>query len=247
MNIGWSGKTPTAVAAGVLTCVSPSERATLVHMNDASHLEGNFNVATYPHAGRLDEIGQAETNRDLRIIKQYIEAEEYTKTQRPDKSVPSIARNVLVSVWERPRVGFHREEFVGHSGLAFGSKLLLIPWSAEALERMKLNKSVADLVLEHVTPVEALWSKLRELHKESDTYEDWVRSAQWYLNEHYTLAVITKEQAKAIDAAGFKTRGFPNNPFARYVAASAKISQNAAPGKATVQFDVERFCHPGFA
>lgn len=74
-------------------------------MNDASHPEGNFNVAAYPHAGRLSEICQAETNRDHRISKQYIEAGAHTKTQRPDKSVPSIALNVLVSVWESPESG----------------------------------------------------------------------------------------------------------------------------------------------
>lgn len=207
--------------------------------------EGLLNVTTHPHAGVLDPISQEETDRDLRTILAYIHAEKHALATNPGRSRPSIARSVLTTIWQQPRTKFHREQICGRKGFDFGSKLLLVPWSIEALDRLKSQNSVKGLVLEHVTPIDAIWKRLVELEGESENEEDWAGEAQRYLAVNFTVAVVTKEQADAIDAVGLRKEGFEGRPFYRYYRAAKLIRERSAAGGPHIALDVARFTHPG--
>lgn len=200
---------------------------------------------THPHAGVLDPISQEETDRDLGTILTYIRAEKHALAKNPGRSRPSIARSVLKTIWQQPRTKFHREQFSGRKGFDFGSKLLLVPWSIEALARLKSQNSVKGLVLEHVTPIDVIWKRLVELEGELENEEDWAGEAQRYLGLNFTVAVVTKEQADAIDAVGLRKEGFEGRPFYRYYQAAERIRKKAAAGGPQISLDVTRFTHPG--
>jgi hypothetical protein len=207
------------------------------------------NVMEDPRAGRLDEVSQEETGQDVSTILNYIQTEDRVVDERPDRTRPSIARAVLTSFWEKPRIGFHRAHLRGHDHIEFGSKLLLIPWSVEAFQSMREEHSVEGLVLEHVTPIDALWKRLHDLGTPGDPVrpgdEDWPLEAESYLRRNYVLAVVTKGQDQELNAANFKTDGpdgFGKYPFLRYLRATEKNRE--AGRKATL--DVKRFVYPGF-
>lgn len=203
-----------------------------------------MNVLTYPYAGCLDVISPEETKRDLRAILGYIRADKRAVELRAKHSNPSIARAVLTAIWQEPRTGFHRQETDGRKGIFyFGSKLLLVPWSLEAFERMKAQNNTEGLILEHVMPIDAIWKDLTALEATTDT-GTWALEAEAYLRTNFTLAVVTTEQARAVDAAGFRKVGIAGRPFARYFQAAQKVHKNAT-SKDTPP-NVEKFVHPGF-
>lgn len=206
--------------------------------------EGLLNVMNDPLAGVLDPISQEETDRDLRAILAYVRAEQQALVLNPGRARPSIARSVLTTIWQTPRTNFHREQITGRMGFAFGSKLLLVPWSMEAFDRLKSQNSVNGLILEHVTPIDAMWKRLVELAEVEDD-EDWVSEAQHYLTKNFTVAVVTKEQAAAIDAVGLRKQGFEGKPFVRYQRAAELIRERAAEFAPGLALDVARFMHPG--
>lgn len=208
------------------------------------------NVLTQARAGCLDEISKTETDRDLSVLHMYVRAEKEASLRLTgSRTAPSIYRSVLTSVWEEPRTGFHRDELDGHQGLNlsyFKSKLLLIPCSVEAFELMKAQDSVANLRLEHVTPLDAIWKTLVDLDATQDTAEDWAREAQAYLWPNYTLAVLTKEQAAAIDGVtDLKVTGYPWQPFLRYKVAADALREKTDQGDSLIPLDPARFVHPG--
>lgn len=207
--------------------------------------EGLLNVLECPRAGLLDEISQDETDRDLAAILAYIRAEERALATTPGRGKPSIARSVLMTFWQKPRTGFHRQEIEGRKGVDFRSKLLLVPWSIEAFDRCEQQKNVRGLILEHVTPIDAIWKSLLVLRAESESDAEWAGEAQAYLRANYALAVLTKEQAYAIDAVGLQTVGFKGKPFLRYHQAAERIRDNEAAGGPSAGLDVARFTHPG--
>lgn len=201
-------------------------------------------------AGHLDEIPHEETQRDLAVIRCYLEAEQRVAgIVRPDgekRGSIAVARAVLKSVWEVPRMEFAARERAKGRNLQLGNKALLIPWSVEALDLYQTSGTTADLVQEHVLPVDEIWRELRRMYIEMDP-EGWFGSAQAFLNYNYTLAVVTKEQAAMIDAAGFRKTGFHKAAFARYVAVmEAAAAGQIRPGIVNVPLDVERFVYPGF-
>lgn len=198
-------------------------------------------------AGRLDESTPEDATRDLAIIWSYIQAEKHASDQRPGTTVPAIARAVLTSVWEAPRVTFHREELQGLTGVNFRSKLLLIPWSMEAFESLRGTDEVAGLILEHVMPVDALWARLVALVEETESEEEWALEAYAYLSKNYTLAVVTRAQASAIDLHASRATGVEGRPFLRYERAGQVLRELAARGETTVSLDVTRFVHSGLA
>lgn len=211
-----------------------------------------YDVSDTPIIGRLDETTLAEMRSDVAIIRNYIRAEKATTTSAPGRTLPPIAREVLTSVWESPRTGFHRDARTCFRRINFRNKLLLIPWSAEAFEHAKSTNSFTGLVLEHVTPIDAMWQKLKELDADSEESDRvladdmWETSAASYLVNHYMLAVLTKEQATAIDAIPtLRSTGFEPNPFLRYHHAESEMEKNRTRGHSSPDFSVKRFVIPG--
>lgn len=205
------------------------------------------NVVADRNAGLLDEIPQDETDQDLAAILGYIRAEQRALARNPGRGRPSIARSVLTTIWQKPRTEFHREEVAGRIGSSFGSKLLLIPWSIEAFAKFNSQNDSTNLVLEHVTPIDALWNQLVELEKESEDDKTWAREAQAYLRTNYALAVVTRAQASAIDKVGLRKTGFKGRPFLRYQEAACLICKGATEGGPHVSLDVAKFVYPGLA
>jgi hypothetical protein len=118
------------------------------------------------------------------LIRQYLRLDKGARRLLGGQRSPSIARAVLTALWESPRVGFHRNEHRGLKGIDLRGKLLLIPWSIEAFDPLGAQGGVKDLVLEHVTPIEALWSELGRLDDIAADENDWLNYAEGYLAEH---------------------------------------------------------------
>lgn len=120
------------------------------------------NVLDYADAGKVDphspEDGSFD-NLDLDNIRRFVQLDIRLRTQGKEtvgygRTIPSIARQVLVSFWEEPRTGFHYKEIEGlRKPVDFGSKRLDVPWSEEAYLRFKRSGDVKGLLLEHVTPI----------------------------------------------------------------------------------------------
>lgn len=211
------------------------------------------NVYEFPMCGRLDCTSEEESLADAALIRTYIRAEKQFAAS--GRTPPSIAREVLTSVWEAPRSRFHREAQKRFTA-KFRNKLLWVPWSVEAADLWNQTHSVDGLILEHVTPIVALWRKLREL---DDEFEDpssnfhadpewggsqhtWEGHAVSYLNNFWTVATLTREQASAIDSyAGLRTQGFEPNPFERYFQAEKLMNQDRQRGKVLPSFSTSRF------
>lgn len=209
--------------------------------------ENYIDVLNYPRAGRLD--GGPSTERDLNVIRSYLRTEkEAARNLGFDRKPPSIARAVLEKIWQEPRVGFHSKELRDAKKSLWRTKLLLVPWSEEAFDLYVGQKSVAGLRLEHVTPIDAIWRELSAIDDSSADEAEWLQEAGAYLWVHYVVAVLTKEQAAAIDGAGFKKVGYPKRPFLRYAAAITAMQEHAAKnGTLAVPLDLSRFVHPGMA
>jgi hypothetical protein len=208
---------------------------------------GFHNVYATPRIGRLDRTSEAEAWHDVALIRTYIRAEKEVAAAS-GRTPPSIARAVLTSIWETPRIGFHREvqkSFPAEAG--FRNKLLWTPWSIEAADRWNETHSVKGLILEHVTPIDWMWRQLTKLHDEfedptSDFHPDpewggashiWEHHAAEYLINHWMVAVLTEEQSTAIDSyPGFKKTGFEPNPFERYWEAEKAMNRDRANAKA---------------
>lgn len=156
--------------------------------------------------------------------------------------------------WEAPRIGFHAVALLeagipkGH----FSKKLLLIPWSIEAFNHWKTNLSASGLTLEHVTPLDWVWKELINL--DTDPHDgSQIEQGQWeldaanYLFHHYMLAVVTDEQAGAIDRSGYKKIGILRNPFLRYALAETWMNENRGISdiKPVPTFSTKRFVLPG--
>ncbi len=218
-----------------------------------SHNQGKcFNVYETPITGRLDETTNEQMKSDVAVIRTYIRAEKLAAAAAPERKPPSIARTVLTSIWETPRIDFHRAEKTAFRKIKFRSKLLLIPWSAEAFEHAKSTNSVTGLVLEHVTPIDAMWQELKELDLDPDEADGladdelWGMSATGYLFNHYMVAVLTKEQATAIDfIPTVRNTAFGTNPFLRYLYAQGKMDKARTPDNPLPAFSVDRFVLPG--
>lgn len=207
-------------------------------------------MTTTFRAGHLDEISHEETQRDLDVIRHYLEVERRVESiTRPlgeKRRSISVARAVLHSVWEVPRMEFAETERARGSDLQLRNKALLIPWSIEALELYQSTGTAAGLIQEHVLPVDEIWRELHRLYDETDQ-ESWFGEAQAFLNYNYTLAVLTKEQASMIDAAGFRKTGFRTRAFARYTAVmAAAAAGQIRRGIPNAPLDVARFVNPGF-
>lgn len=179
---------------------------------------------------------------------------------------------MLTSIWEAPRIGFHREAQKSFPASAvFRNKLLWTPWSEEAKDRWNKTRKVEGLVLEHVTPIDWMWRKLVKLH---DDFEDptsafhpdpewgggvshvWEDHAAAYLIEYWMVAVLTEEQSAAVDLYATRTQGFEPNPFLRYkmaeqkmnrVRASIKAKPPTSKAKSPTPFSTARFLIAGHA
>lgn len=220
------------------------------------------NVYDTPIIGRLDRTSEAEAFRDAALIRNYIRTEKQVRASAPDRPIPSIAREVLLKIWEAPRIGYHREARKSFTK-EFRNKLLWTPWSIEAAERWNQTHSVNGLVLEHVTPIDAMWRKLTRLDDEfenpnSDFYHDpkeggqahhvWEQHAANYLIEFWTVAILTEEQSSAIDSyKGLKTKGYEPNPFERYLRAEKLMNKDRENGKARPSFSTSTFIIAGHA
>lgn len=221
------------------------------------------NVLDYADAGKVDphspEDGSFD-NLDLRHIRRFVQLDirlrtQVKKTVGYGRTIPSIARQVLVSFWEEPRTGFHYKEIEGlKEPVDFGSKRLDVPWSEKAYLRFKKSDDVKGLLLEHVTPIKELWKYLIGLEENDELIEsdeDWEREAGTYLQNNYRIAVVTKEQATGIDKYGGRdTNPFRNHPFCRYEKARRKavedVLQKENPAReAAAGLDLSRFVHPG--
>ena len=107
------------------------------------------NVLDYADAGKVDphspEDGSFD-NLDLDNIRRFVQLDIRLRTQGEEtvgygRTIPSIARQVLVSFWEEPRTGFHYKEIRGlRKPVDFGSKRLDVPCSEEAYLRFNLPR-----------------------------------------------------------------------------------------------------------
>ncbi|QTP19088.1 hypothetical protein [Micrococcus luteus] len=221
--------------------------------------------------GRLNEGGRDETNDDLLQVLAYIctprerealASAEISLPANPDlRPQPWTRREVLRTHWEKRRLKFHHEEVKrGSTRLGIkpsainktlkGDRWLLIPWSPEALTLLRATLSDPDhaeshrpegLVLEHVTPIDTLWSTLvsywesivqevlsgeNKLHVANPwkyAVDSWLLRSAVYLRKNYIIVVITKKQDNALTSLGYRTDGAaPGAPFMRYMSAGAK-------------------------
>lgn len=230
-----------------------------------------INVYKMPIYGRLDPEDEATDYRDAALIRTYIRAEK--EVAASGRTPPSIARAVLTSIWETPRIRFHREARKSFTKEAdFRNKLLWAPWSIEAANRWNETKSVTDLVLEHVTPIDWMWRTLTKLDDDFDdptsgfhpdpewghpdptpglghpSRHEWENHAASYLNNFWAVATLTKEQASAIDKyKGFRKTGFERNPFRRYFEAEQLMDQDRVDDETVPSFSTAEFVLPGHA
>lgn len=218
------------------------------------------NVYETPIIGRLDRTSEDRAFSDATLIRKYIRVEKNVKASAPDCPIPSISREVLLKIWESPRIKFHHEARKSFTK-EFRNKLLWIPWSIEAAERWNQTHSINGLVLEHVTPIDAMWRKLTKLDDEfedpnSDLYSDperedqphhiWEDHAVNYLIKFWSVAVLTVEQSRAIDSyKGLRAKGFEPNPFERYLRAEELMDKDRAEGKARPSFSTAKFIISG--
>lgn len=139
----------------------------------------------------------------MNLIRGYVRAEIAARAEM-EGAPPSISRTVFTDVWEPPRLHFHRQETQGLVGIDLRNKVLLVPWSVEAADQMKRNVNVTGLILEHVTPVHALWKKLKDIHHEAEAIAEdsecesdgdayWDEKAIDYLRVNFVLSVLISE------------------------------------------------------
>lgn len=210
----------------------------------------NFiNVTTHAFAGQLDRLSPAEDQADLAEIQSWLRTHRAANRSHPKRTPPRVARVVLETYWQEPRAGFHEQNLNGRRKADFGNKYVLIPWSVEAFDQYKNTGTKRGLITEHVTPIKALWEKLGllldEAEEEGWTDEEWTAEAKGYLETNFTLAVVTDEQARAIDTVA-KTLATEHVPFQRYKFAADHIRALREAGGTEVTLDVTRFVHPGF-
>lgn len=205
-----------------------------------------MNVLTTFAAGQLDPLGPEETDADLSAILHWLRASKAAAAVAPARGVPGIARLVLERYWQLPRSEFHYQNLGGRRKGVTGNKLILIPWSEEAFKVYRKSRSVSDLRTEHVTPIDAIWKKLMQLLQEvGDDDCEWKARAGDYLQQNFTLAVITREQALAIDTFT-RTGAFEGEPFRRYELAAKQIRVKRRAGSTKVRLNVKKFVHPAF-
>lgn len=209
--------------------------------------------------GLLDDLNDPIRDYiDLGMIRQYVRLDIKADGLMDDfyrRSKPQMARTVLTSFWQEPRIGFHTAELDKlPDKIEMGSKLLLIPWSEKAYRTFKDTGRCKGLRLEHVVPIQQLWMKLIDIEKDetTETFEDWKREAGTYLKYNYRLAVVTEDEAKGIDryAERDKNPFAPKCPFQRYQQAINK-ARNAKPTsdnnriwQATKDMDLKKFVIP---
>lgn len=230
-----------------------------------------IDVYQHPTYGRLDPSTPEDGIRDATLIRGYIRLQKQGQASAPARPVPAIAREVLLKIWEAPRTAFNEEALRSFSKRPdLRNKLLWIPWSIEAALHWQTSKSAEGLVLEHVTPIEWMWQRLRDLDEEfldpnsdihpdpgwghpSPIWEDW---AAGHLQDWWTVAVVTRDQATAIDSYASRTKPYQQdpaeryhvpNPFGRYRMAQAAMDAARKVGKSEPSFSTARFVLPGHA
>jgi len=230
-----------------------------------------IDVYQHPKLGRLDPSTPADGIRDAALIRKYIRLQKQVQASAPARPIPAIGREVLLKIWEAPRIAFNEEALSSFSKRPdLRNKLLWIPWSIEALLQWQENKSAVDLVLEHVTPIEWMWQMLGDLDEEfldpnSDIHPDpdwprpspiWENWAAGLLQDWWTVAVVTRAQEKNIDKYGGRTKPYQRNPsepyhvpnpFERYLIAQAAMDAARKNGDSKPPFSTARFVLPGHA
>lgn len=228
-----------------------------------------FNVLERPLIAGLEELNADDTAKDLLLIRSFLRADSTASEdlRARGRRCPEIAREVLDAIWGAPRSRFHRKHIRGRMDdpKAFGSKLTMIPWSMEAFDHAKSGGNMRELTLEHVTPVKVLWSDLKEIDALSTSDADWMESEDdlwvgWstaYLHNNYLVAVLTQQQARAVDSAGYRdtsigdTSFLPGrqNPFLRYDLARKDMDAGRVRDRhgnlINVPLDVSKFVIPG--
>lgn len=242
-------------------------------MGTLSSTTNFIDVYQNPRLGRLDPSTPEDGIRDATLIRKYIHVQKQVQASVPGQPVPAIGREVLLKIWEAPRIAFNEDALSRFSKRPdLRKKLLWIPWSIEAFRQWQANKSAVGLVLEHVTPIEWMWQRLGDLDKEfldptsdihpdrewdpdrpSPTWEDW---AAGHLQDWWTVAVVTRAQEKAIDSYASRTTPYQRNPaeryhvpnpFERYLIAQAAMDVARKGGKTEPPFSTARFVLPGHA
>lgn len=216
-------------------------------------------------AGRLDPLDDTINKKDVDNLRRIIHMCKALAGQNTEgvyeRGGLDVSRTALTTYWETPRTEFHKDmmaEFSKGKKPDMGSKLLLIPWSPAAFASFKgNNNSVKGLLLEHVTPVKAMWDQLVKLDEEAEDDKDWHLKSVDYLTNAYRLVVLTADEAKAIDKYGTRDRNdYPSNsttltPFWRYQ--DAKDKANDAKDKGVNDpligtlraLDLSSFVQPG--
>lgn len=204
-----------------------------------------FDVTQTWGAGRLDPLGPDEDAADLSAILSWIRATRIAVELDPARKPPNIARAVLTTYWQEPRSKFHEDNLNGHRKDELGNKLTLVPWSVEAFDQYRQSGSRAGLITEHVTPIQAMWEKLGSLLDSAEDDEQWMGEARIYLQVNFVIAIITQQQAGAIDTL-MKTGATEGAPFERYRRAAEHIRQLRDAGTTDVMLDITQFVHPAF-
>lgn len=219
----------------------------------------------YELAGRLDPLDVTIDEKDVDNLRRIIHMCKALAGQNTEgvyeRDGIDVSRTALTTYWETPRTEFHKDmmaEFSKGKKPDMGSKLLLIPWSPAAFASFKgNNNSVKGLLLEHVTPVKAMWDQLVKLDEEAEDDKDWHSKSVGCLTNAYRLVVLTADEAKAIDKYGTRDRNdYPSNsttltPFWRYDDAKKKADEAQTKGVkdpligTLLALDLRNFVHPG--
>ncbi|TPF92481.1 hypothetical protein BW14_08645 [Bifidobacterium sp. UTBIF-68] len=197
----------------------------------------------YELAGRLDPLDVTIDKKDVDNLRRIIHMCKALAGQNTEgiyeRDGIDVSRTALTTYWETPRTEFHKDmmaEFSKGKKPDMGSKLLLIPWSPAAFASFKRNNnSVKGLLLEHATPIKAMWDQLVKLDEEAEDDGDWHSESVRYLTNAYRLVVLTSDEAKAIDKYGERDKNdWPSDcktsPFRRYEVAKKKAAAAKAKG-----------------
>ena len=195
-----------------------------------------YSLRSNSNLGRLDGLSDERDRADAGRIHDLMSVA--LGPSRTDTASSGFKRLVLQDYWERPRVRGLR----GLTPRSTGRYYMLLPWSEKAFLTFKIARangaeSLSGLVLEHVAPLSALWDHLAEgLKDPADDREDWIRHARGTLFNFYRLAVLTKDEAAAIDCARIgigdnRSRALRNfmpgwvvsDPFVRYWVAQEQV------------------------
>ena len=157
----------------------------------------------------LADLGPEQDAKDAAAILDFFA----TARRHPGTTRPGFSRSLIDQIWQTKRL----MALPGGFGYRHVIYRRALPWSPEAIQRERAPERLGrGLILEHVIPISLVLAEVEA----ATTPEQAIEA----LRRDLILAIITKEQNAALNAAGLgKTHPDPSHPWLRYAKAGISV------------------------